>query len=115
MYYPEDRRKDVISAGTIVALIIALVFLGTWLFKALTIPAQGIYNGTQLVGNSISQYVNTSDPWSNLFNTMAGNIGSPMTQLSQWLGNKTVVAVLASIGIIIIAIEIYTRNQPQYY
>jgi len=35
MYYPEDRKRDVISAGTIVALIIALVFLGTWLFKAL--------------------------------------------------------------------------------
>jgi len=109
--YVEDRKRDVISAGTIVALIIALVFLGTWLFKALTIPAQGIYNGTQLVGSSISQYVNTSDPWSNLFNTMAGNIGSPMTQLSQWLGNKTVVAVLVSIGIIVIALEVYTRRE----
>ena len=111
MYYPEDRRRDVISAGTIVALIIALVFLGTWLFKALTIPAQGIYNGTQLVGNSISQYVNISDPWSNLFNTMANNVGSPMTQLSQWLGNTTVVAVLLSIGIIVIALEVYTRRE----
>ena len=111
MYYPEDRRKDVISAGTIVALIIALVFLGTWLFKALTIPAQGIYNGTQLVGNSVSQYVNTSDPWSSLFNTMANNVGSPMTQLSQWLGNRTVVAVIVSIGIIIIALEVYTRRE----
>jgi magnesium-transporting ATPase (P-type) len=113
--YIEDRRRDVISAGTIVVLIIALVFLGTWLFKALAMPARGIYNGTQLVGNSISQYVNTSDPWSNLFNTMANNVGSPMQQLSQWLGNKTVVAVLLSIAIIIIAIEVYTRNQPQYY
>jgi hypothetical protein len=113
--YVEDRRRDVISAGTIVALIIALVFLGTWLFKALAMPARGIYNGTQLVGDSISQYVNTSDPWSNLFNTMASNVGLPMTQLSQWLGNRTVVAVLVSIGIIIIAIEVYTRNQPQYY
>ncbi len=47
--YIEDRRRDVISAGTIVALIIALVFLGTWLFKALAMPARGIYNGTQLV------------------------------------------------------------------
>ena len=109
--YIEDRRRDVVSAGTIVALIIALVFLGTWLFKALTIPAQGIYNGTQLVGNSISQYVNTSDPWSNLFSTMAGNIGSPMQQLSQWLGNTTVVAVILSIGIIVIALEVYTRRE----
>jgi len=109
--YVEDRKRDVISAGTIVALIIALVFLGTWLFKALTIPAQGIYNGTQLVGGSISQYVNTSDPWSNLFNTMANNVGSPMTQLSQWLGNKTVVAVLLSIGIIVIALEVYTKRE----
>jgi len=109
--YIEDRRRDVVSAGTIVALIIALVFLGTWLFKALTIPAQGIYNGTQLVGNSISQYINTSDPWSNLFNTMANNVGSPMTQLSQWLGNKTVVAVILSIGIIVIALEVYTRRE----
>ena len=109
--YIEDRRRDVVSAGTIVALIIALVFLGTWLFKALTIPAQGIYNGTQLVGNSISQYINTSDPWSNLFNTMTGDIGSPMMQLSQWLGNKTVVAVLLSIGIIVIALEVYTRRE----
>ena len=111
MYYPEDRRRDVVSAGTIVALIIALVFLGTWLFKALTIPAQGIYNGTQLVGNSISQYVNTSDPWSSLFNTMANNVGSSMTQLSQWLGNKMVVAVIVSIGIIVIALEVYTRRE----
>ena len=109
--YIEDRRRDVVSAGTIVALIIALAFLGTWLFKALTIPAQGIYNGTQLVGNSVSQYVNTSDPWSNLFNTMANNVGSPMTQLSQWLGNRTVVAVLVSIGIIVIALEVYTRRE----
>ena len=109
--YIEDRRRDVVSAGTIVALIIALVFLGTWLFKALTIPAQGIYNGTQLVGNSISQYINTSDPWSNLFNTMAGNIGSPMQQLSQWLSNETVVAVLLSIGIVVIALEVYTRRE----
>ena len=109
--YPEDRRRDVVSAGTVVALIIALVFLGTWLFKALAIPAQGIYNGTQLVGSSISQYVNTSDPWSNLFGTMASNIGTPMQQLSQWLGNKTVVAVILSIGIIIIALEVYTRRE----
>jgi len=109
--YIEDRRRDVVSAGTIVALIIALVFLGTWLFKALAMPARGIYNGTQLVGNSISQYINTSDPWSNLFNTMAGNIASPMQQLSQWLGNKTVVAVLLSIGIIVIALEVYTRRE----
>jgi len=101
----------VISAGTIVALIIALVFLGTWLFKALATPARGIYNGTQLVGNSISQYVNTSDPWSNLFNTMANNVYSPMQQLSQWLGNKTVVAVILSIGIIVIALEVYTRRE----
>ena len=111
MYYPEDKKRDVISAGTIVALIIALVFLGTWLFKALAMPARGIYNGTQLVGNSVSQYVNMSDPWSNLFNTMAGNIGSPMTQLSQWLGNRTVVGVLVSIGIIVIALEVYTRRE----
>jgi len=110
MYY-EDRRRDVISAGTIVALIIAIVFLGTWLFKALAMPARGIYNGTQAIGNSISQYVNTSDPWSNLFSTMASNVYSPMTQLSQWLGNKTVVAVILSIGIIIIALEIYTRRE----
>jgi hypothetical protein len=46
---------------------------------------------------------------------MANNVGSPMQQLSQWLGNKMVVAVLVSIGIIIIAVEVYTRNQPQYY
>jgi uncharacterized membrane protein len=111
MYYPEDKKRDVISAGTIVALIIALVFMGTWLFKALVIPARGIYNGTQLVGDSISQYVNTSDPWSNLFNTMANNVGSTMAQLSQWLGNKTVVAVLLSIGIIVIALEVYTRRE----
>ncbi len=109
--YIEDRKRDVISAGTIVALIIALVFLGTWLFKALAMPARGIYNGTQLVGNSVSQYVNTSDPWSNLFNTMANNVGSPMTQLSQWLGNRTVVAVILSIGIIVIALEVYTRRE----
>ncbi len=109
--YIEDRKRDVISAGTIVALIIALVFLGTWLFKALAMPARGIYNGTQLVGNSVSQYVNTSDPWSNLFSTMANNVGSPMQQLSQWLGNKTVVAVLLSIGIIVIALEVYTRRE----
>ncbi len=74
-------------------------------------PARGIYNGTQLVGNSVSQYVNTSDPWSNLFNTMANNVGLPMTQLSQWLGNRTVVAVLLSIGIIVIALEVYTRRE----
>ena len=111
MYYPEDRKRDVISAGTIVALIIALALLGTWLFKALAMPARGIYNGTQLVGNSISQYVNTSDPWSNLFNSMANNVGSPMTQLSQWLGNRTVVVVLVSIGIIVIALEVYTRRE----
>ncbi len=109
--YIEDRKRDVISAGTIVALIIALVFLGTWLFKALAMPARGIYNGTQLVGNSVSQYVNTSDPWSNLFSTMANNVGLPMQQLSQWLGNKTVVAVLLSIGIIVIALEVYTRRE----
>jgi hypothetical protein len=109
--YIEDRRRDVISAGTIVALIIALAFLGTWLFKALAMPARGIYNGTQLVSNSISQYINTSDPWSNLFNTMANNVGSPMQQLSQWLGNRTVVAVILSIGIIVIALEVYTRRE----
>jgi len=105
------ERRDAVSAGTIVALIIALVFLGTWLFNALSMPARGIYNGTQFIGNSLSKYVNTSDPWSNLFNTMASNIYSPMTQLSQWLGNKTVVAVLVSIGIIVIALEVYTRRE----
>jgi hypothetical protein len=42
---------------------------------------------------------------------MANNVGSPMTQLSQWLGNRTVVAVLLSIVIIVIALEVYTRRE----
>ena len=106
-----EGRKDAVSVGTIVALIIALVFLGTWLFNALTMPAKGIYNGTQAIGNSLNKYIDTSDPWSNLFVSMASNIYSPMTQLSQWLGNRTVVAVLVSIGIIVIALEVYTRRE----